>query len=144
MQLESILSFGVAAIAVIVAIWSALEARTANRKAAEANRISKEALDLQRLHSPAPWSELQKVGKNNYQITNQSGRDIQILEVLSHPVEASGLLFAENLPILVSNGDRYQLMIVGVMGSGVEAIEIIWSYTEDPSQERHHTHRNVN
>lgn len=154
----SIISLIVATVAGFAAIWTAGETRAANKRAdeananadkanklaLEANEISKQALELQKLHAPSPWSELIKIGKGNYRLRNQSGKDIEIVQISSHPAEASDLMRVGELPALVSHGDGYNVMIGGTWDRRVSSIDIEWRFSDSPTGEKQITRRNVN
>lgn len=154
----AIISLIVAIAAGFGAFWTAGETRAANKRAdeananadkanklaLEANEISKQALELQKLHAPSPWSELIKVGKSNYHLRNQSGKDIEIVQINSHPAEASNLMRVGKLPALVSHGDGYKVMIGGTREKKVSWIDIEWRFSDSSTGEMQITRRNVN
>ena len=63
----------VASIAIFFAWKSAREAHIANDKSEEANKIARQALDLQKRLAPAPWSEIIRSSTIKNLIKNTSG-----------------------------------------------------------------------
>lgn len=132
------ISLIVATLSFAAAIWAAWVASTANTKAKQANeiseranRISQEALDLEKLHAPAPWSDLDCSKKPNYRITNTSGQDATIHAISPVP-EDSNSVSASSLPAAVAKGDSYSFHVEDSMASHTTSVEISWSYSLSP------------
>ena len=134
----------VASIAIFFAWKSAREAHIANDKSEEANKIARQALDLQRRLAPAPWSEIIRSSPIKNLIKNTSGHNSIITSIEAIPESASWLLKIDrSMPICVNNGDSFQLSIERVPWRGIESIKIKWHYEDDPDY-THETTRNVN
>ncbi|NLZ75100.1 MAG: hypothetical protein GX914_01195 [Erysipelotrichia bacterium] len=160
MTLETILSYLqivepylptiISIIALIIAWWSAHEARVANKKAEEsntlakeANTISQQAFELQQRQSPPPWSEITKEGKYFNLIENLSGKDAIITQIQAFPEDASKLMSANDLPKFVAYGDKYKFSIIRTFGTNIESIKIKWHYKNEPENE-YEIIRNIN
>lgn len=138
MELADIVSLIVATLSFVAAIWAAWAASTANTKAKQANeiaeranRISQEALDLEKLHAPAPWSNLDCFKKNNYRVTNTSGQDATIHAISPVP-EDSNSVSASALPAAVAKGDSYSFHVEDSLASHTTSVDISWSYSKSP------------
>lgn len=147
MSPELIISFAsviVASIAIFFAWKSAREAHIANDKSEEANKIARQALDLQRRLAPAPWSEIIRSSATKNLIKNTSGHNSIITSIEAIPESASWLLKIDrSMPIRVNNGDSFQLKIERATLSVIESIKIKWHYEDDPDS-THEIIRNVN
>lgn len=135
-------SLVVSGFSAIAALWSVRHASQANLRAAEANEISQEALEHQKLHAPPPWSQIEVVAENKYQLRNLSGRDICVVEVIALPSEAQSELTAFDLPRFVSYGDTYNFLVESSIAYPVSAVDIHW-YFVDESDDIQITHRNL-
>lgn len=134
----------VALIAIFFAWKSAREAHIANDKSEEANKIARQALDLQRRLAPAPWSEIIRSIPIKNLIKNTSGHNSIITSIEAIPESASWLLKIDrSMPICVNNGDSFQLSITRVAWGNLESIKIQWHYEDDPDS-THEITRNVN
>lgn len=134
----------VASIAIFFAWKSAREAHIANDKSEEANKIARQALDLQRRLAPAPWSEIIRNSATKNLIKNTSGHNSIITSIEAIPESASNLLnVGRSMPTCVNNGDSFQLSITRAAWSGIESIKIKWHYEDDPDS-THEITRNVN
>lgn len=114
------------------------------RKADEANKIARKALELQKQLAPSPWSKLVRVEGACYEITNTSGRNSLVTVIKAIPEEAAGLLINNNqMPKYVGNGDSFKILIAQVMGGGLDAVKIEYYYEDDP-ETTYNVTRNVN
>ncbi len=115
-----------------------------SRKADEANKIARKALELQKQLAPSPWSKLVRVEGACYEITNTSGRNSLVTVIKAIPEEAAGLLINNNqMPKYVGNGDSFKILIAQVDGGDLDAVKIEYYYEDDP-ETTHNVTRNVN
>lgn len=133
--MTGIISIVLSAIAVVIAIWAAIESHRANSRADEsnqiadkANEISSQALDLAQREAPPPLSELIQVGKSKWALRNQSGQAIEILSILSSPKEAAWTVHVPELPQIIEYGDKFTVKTLGVMDQRVEILTIEWRF----------------
>ncbi|MFU9974752.1 hypothetical protein ACNF5K_02710 [Fannyhessea vaginae] len=114
------------------------------RKADEANKIARKALEIQKQLAPSPWSKLVRVEGACCEITNTSGRNSLVTVIKAIPEEAAGLLINNNrMPKYVGNGDSFKILIAQVMGGGLDAVKIEYCYEDDP-ETTYNVTRNVN
>lgn len=148
MSVGSVISIALSAIAVVIAIWAAIESHRANSRADKsnqiadkANEISSQALELAQREAPPPLSELIQVDKSRWALRNQSGQTIEILSVSPSPKEAAWLVRVPELPQIIDYGDELTVKIQGIMDQRVETLIIEWRF--EGSAECQQSRRNI-
>lgn len=125
-------SLVVSGISAIAALWSVRHASQANLRAAEANEISQEALEHQKLHAPSPWSEAILVAGSKYEVRNTSGRTVYVVSIEAIPEEARFVLRGLNLPSEVENGDHWSFIASSTMDCRIVAVTFHWHFVDEP------------
>ncbi len=121
-------------VGVVVAIGALLVAVRANGRSADANRIAREALEVQRAALPPTWSAIEAIGENVVGFRNQSSRAIIVTSLAVEPDEAAEMVIADPRPIRVEYGDWLALRVEARYMAAPRGVDIVWRF-EDESEE---------